>query len=104
MHNPILSVFLRPCPQTPAVLLAAVVGMLEDIKVPQGRYLLQNAANSILGKELISAAHRKGVKTINVVRRKEVVQELQQLGCAPAPGAASSHACQPTPYNPACGP
>jgi hypothetical protein len=56
--------------------------MLEDIKVPQGRYLLQNAANSILGKELISAARKKGVKTINVVRRKEVVQELLQLGCA----------------------
>lgn len=56
--------------------------MLEDIKVPQGKYLLQNAANSILGKQLISAASKKGVKTINVVRRKEVIDELRLLGCA----------------------
>ena len=58
----------------------AVVGMLEDIKVPPGKYLLQNAASSILGKQLISAASKKGVRTINVVRRKEVVDELLQLG------------------------
>jgi NADPH:quinone reductase-like Zn-dependent oxidoreductase len=60
---------------------AAAVGFLEDLKIPQGKYLLQNAANSVLGKELISVARKKyGVKTINVVRRREVINELKEIG------------------------
>jgi len=42
--------------------------------------LLQQAANSVLGKELISMAQKQGTKTINLVRRHEVVHELKQLG------------------------
>ena len=37
---------------------------------------------SVLGKELISLARRRGTKTINVVRRDEAANELKQLGCA----------------------
>ncbi|DBA91917.1 TPA: hypothetical protein ACH3X2_003820 [Trebouxia sp. C0005] len=55
-------------------------GFLEVIQVPKGEYLLQQAANSVLGKELISMAQRQGTKTINLVRRHEVVHELKQLG------------------------
>ena len=55
---------------------------LEDFKVPPGEYLLSNAANSVLGRELIQMAQRRGTKLINVVRRREVVAELHKLGCA----------------------
>lgn len=55
-------------------------GFLEVIQVPKGEYLLQQAANSVLGKELISMAQKRGTKTINLVRRHEVVDELKQLG------------------------
>lgn len=55
-------------------------GFLEVIQVPEGEYLLQQAANSVLGKELISMAQKRGTKTINLVRRHEVVNELKQLG------------------------
>lgn len=57
-------------------------GFLEVIQVPEGKYLLQQAANSVLGKELICMAQQRGTKTINLVRRHEVVDELKQLGCS----------------------
>ncbi|EIE25506.1 NAD(P)-binding protein [Coccomyxa subellipsoidea C-169] len=56
------------------------LGFLEDLKIPKGKYLLQNAANSVLGKEVISLAKKQGIKTINVVRRNEVINELKELG------------------------
>ncbi len=56
-------------------------GFLEVIQVSKGKYLLQQAANSVLGKELICMAQKRGTKTINLVRRHEVVDELKQLGC-----------------------
>ncbi len=51
----------------------------------QGEYLLQGAAGSTLGKMLIQYCKTKGIKTINVVRRQAQVQELEDLGCRPAP-------------------
>lgn len=50
--------------------------------MPQGEYLLQTAAGSTIGRILITLAKLRGVKTINVVRRKEQVQELLDIGCA----------------------
>ena len=69
---------------------------LEDFKVPKDEYLLSNAANSVLGRELIQMAQRRGTKLINVVRRREVVAELHKLGCAGPPRTLSS-ACPPRP-------
>ena len=48
--------------------------------VLQGKYLLQAAAGSSLGRQLIQYARHVGVKTINVVRREEQVQQLKELG------------------------
>ena len=42
--------------------------------------LLQNAATSVLGQELISYAKYLGIKTINIVRRQEAVNELKLKG------------------------
>lgn len=44
--------------------------------------LLQNAATSVLGQELISYAKYLGIKTINIVRRQEAVNELKLKGYA----------------------
>lgn len=55
-------------------------GFLETLRVPPGEYLLQGAAGSTLGRQLIALAKERGVKTINVVRRKEQVQELLDMG------------------------
>ena len=55
-------------------------GFLEVLKVPQGGHLLQSAAGSVLGRQLIALAKLRGVRTINLVRRQEQVQELLDLG------------------------
>ena len=45
-----------------------------------GDWLVQNGANSSCGRYLISLAKEAGVRTANVVRRPEVVGELEALG------------------------
>ena len=54
--------------------------LLKLVPVPQGHYLLQNAAASVVGRILISLAKCYGFKTINVVRRQAQKQELLKLG------------------------
>jgi len=66
-------------------------GFLDDLKVPPAEWLLHNGASSVLGRELIAMAKRRGTKLINVVRRREAVAELTQLGCAGRPSPLSSH-------------
>jgi NADPH:quinone reductase-like Zn-dependent oxidoreductase len=57
-----------------------VHGMLSDLKIPKGEYVLQTAAGSTLGRQLIKLAKHWGIKTINLVRRKEQKAELIALG------------------------
>ena len=45
-----------------------------------GDWVLQNAANSGVGRWVIAFARRRGLRTVNVVRRSEVVAELKKLG------------------------
>lgn len=45
-----------------------------------GEWLIQNAANSAVGKLVIRLARRRGVKTINIVRRPVLADELRALG------------------------
>ena len=59
-----------------------VWGFFETLKVPKGEYLFQTAAGSTIGRQVIAVAKLRGVKTINLVRRKEQVQELLDIGCA----------------------
>ena len=40
----------------------------------------QTVCGSVLGKELIALAKKRGTKQINVVRREEAANELKQLG------------------------
>jgi NADPH:quinone reductase-like Zn-dependent oxidoreductase len=52
----------------------------EFVKLERGEWVLQNAANSAVGRYLISLAKLEGYKTINVVRRADVTKELTALG------------------------
>ncbi len=57
-----------------------VYGILTDLKVPKGEYVLQTAAGSVFGRQVIQLAKHWGIKTINVVRRAEQKEELKALG------------------------
>ena len=57
-----------------------VVGMLREINAPAGEWIVQTGAGSTLGRQLIQVAKHQGVKTINVVRRQALVDELKALG------------------------
>src|SRR5258705_9075055 len=61
-------------PPTAALLLN------ESIDLRRGDWVAQNAANSGVGRSLIAIAKARGLKTINVVRRSELVPELQAAG------------------------
>ena len=51
--------------------------LLHDyVDLQKGDWLIQNAANSAAGRDVIQIAHELGYKTVNIVRRAEVVDEL----------------------------
>jgi NADPH2:quinone reductase len=60
--------------------LTAVAITREVLKVPAGAWLLQSAAGSALGRMVIALGKKHGFKTVNLVRRREQVDELKQLG------------------------
>src|SRR3954471_1092118 len=49
-----------------------------DLKA--GDWIIQNAANSAAGQAVIQIAHELGLKTVNLVRRAELIEELRALG------------------------
>src|SRR5436853_4247596 len=55
--------------------------LLHDyVDLARGDWLIQNAANSAVGRAVIQIAHELGFKTINVVRREELIDELRVEG------------------------
>src|SRR6185312_11908051 len=55
--------------------------MLSDfVELKGGDWVIQNVANSAVGRLAIVLAHRRGLRTVNIVRRAELAAELQQLG------------------------
>ncbi|MFL6583834.1 MAG: MDR family NADPH-dependent oxidoreductase [Chthoniobacterales bacterium] len=55
--------------------------MLHDfVKLEPGGWLIQNAANSGAGRAVIQIAKELGWKTVNVVRRAELIEELRAEG------------------------
>eukprot|EP00270_Netrium_digitus_P017908 TRINITY_DN670_c0_g1_i5.p1 TRINITY_DN670_c0_g1~~TRINITY_DN670_c0_g1_i5.p1 ORF type:complete len:403 (+),score=115.45 TRINITY_DN670_c0_g1_i5:194-1402(+) len=59
---------------------ATALAMLRQLAVPPGEYVLQTQASGALGRQLIVIAKKLGVRTINIVRRAEVKDELKALG------------------------
>lgn len=55
--------------------------LLTDIvRLPRGSWVIQNAANSGVGRATVAIAKSLGLRTVNVVRRDEVVAEMTALG------------------------
>jgi NADPH:quinone reductase len=60
--------------------LTAWIMTVEELDLKPGEWLLQTAAGSTLGRVVLQIASLRGFKTINVVRRREQVEELKSLG------------------------
>ena len=55
--------------------------LLEDhVALAPGDWVIQNVANSAVGRHVIVLAKARGVRTVNVVRRDDVAGELRDLG------------------------
>lgn len=61
----------------PLTAYRVLVGFVE---LKPGDWVVQNAANSGVGRCLIQIARAMGLKTINLVRREDLVKELEDLG------------------------
>src|SRR5262245_20257496 len=65
---------LRINPATALLLLTDVV------ELGAGDWIIQNVANSAVGRLMIRLARTRGIKTVNVVRRESLFDELEALG------------------------
>ena len=65
---------LRINPPTALLLLTDIV----DLK--PGDWVIQNVANSAVGRLVIALASQRGIRTVNVVRRESLFAELDSLG------------------------
>jgi len=65
---------LKVNPLTAWCMLTQILGL------PEGAWVVQNAANSGVGACVIQIAKLLGLRTINLVRREELIPELQALG------------------------
>lgn len=55
--------------------------MLSDyVDLQEGDWIIQSAANSAVGEMVIQLAAKRGVNTVNIVRREELVLDLKSLG------------------------
>ena len=55
--------------------------MLSDfVELRGGDWVIQNVANSAVGRLAIVLAHQRGLRTVNIVRRAELGDELKKLG------------------------
>ena len=72
--NPQQLAMLAINPPTAALLLS------EYVTLKPGEWVVQNAANSGVGRWVIAFAKTRGLKTVNIVRRPELVAELEAIG------------------------
>src|ERR1700730_12098850 len=74
-------------PPTAALILS------EYIQLKPGDWVVQNSANSGVGRSLIAIAKARGLRTINFIRRHELLKELKAAGgdivLVDEPGAAA---------------
>jgi mitochondrial enoyl-[acyl-carrier protein] reductase / trans-2-enoyl-CoA reductase len=60
---------------------AAALMMLQDfVKLEPGQWLVQNAANSAIGRLVIQLAKEMKLKVVNVVKSSPLISELKELG------------------------
>jgi NADPH:quinone reductase-like Zn-dependent oxidoreductase len=58
----------------------AALVLSEYVDLKPGEWVVQNAANSGVGRWVIAFAKTRGLKTVNIVRRPELVAELEAIG------------------------
>lgn len=72
--DPVQASMLRVNPVTAWQLLR------QYVTLEPGEWVVQNAANSGVGRALIQIAKAQGYRTLNFVRRPELVEEMEELG------------------------
>ena len=72
--DPLQMAMMAVNPPTASLLLS------EFVSLASGDWVIQNAANSGVGEYVIQLAKRRGLRTVNVVRRQDAIVPLQQLG------------------------
>lgn len=80
--------WLRPLPKADINQLSmlgvnpatAYLLLTDIVKLPKGSWVIQNGANSATGRAVIPIAKSLGLKTVSVVRRPELVDEIKALG------------------------
>lgn len=65
---------LKVNPATATLLLTLFVDLQPE------DWILQNAANSAVGRAVIQIANNRGIRTVNVVRREDVIPDLKGIG------------------------
>ena len=58
---------------------AAWLLLSEFVPLNAGDWIIQNAANSGVGRAIIGFASTRGIRTISLVRRAEVIEEIDEL-------------------------
>lgn len=59
---------------------AAWLMLIEELALPPGAWLAQSAASSALGRLVIQLARLRGIRTINLVRRREQIATVRSWG------------------------
>jgi mitochondrial enoyl-[acyl-carrier protein] reductase / trans-2-enoyl-CoA reductase len=72
--DPAQGAMLRINPATALLLLT------DNVKLEPGDWVIQNVANSAVGRHVIRLARQRGWRTVNVVRREALAGELTALG------------------------
>ncbi|MDE0591497.1 zinc-binding dehydrogenase [Halocynthiibacter sp. C4] len=58
----------------------SAISLLETLKVSEGQWLVQTAANGAVGKIMTGLAKARGIHLLNLVRRQEAADELKAAG------------------------
>ncbi|WP_134682041.1 zinc-binding dehydrogenase [Paracoccus ravus] len=58
----------------------SAIALLEFVQAEAGDWVIQTAANGAVGKIMVSLAKERGLKLLNLVRRKAAAEELTALG------------------------
>ena len=71
--------------------------LTDFVELKPGNWIVQNAANSAVGRLVIAMSEARGFRTVNVTRREDVFPELAALGAAIV-HAGIAHDPRPTSY------
>jgi NADPH:quinone reductase-like Zn-dependent oxidoreductase len=58
----------------------AILLLDEYVPLTSGDWIVQNAVNSGVGRSVVAAAKSRGIRTVNLVRRREAIAEVKAIG------------------------